>query len=477
MALSITINKVAVADSFAAGTKVANIVVSGGTSPYSYSLASGGDYFQIEGTEVRVIADMNIDNIQSFSVFAEDSTSGEPVSGVSEEVYPNITAKIQSRFKSAGKVYKITQDIDLGHGRLTVPSSCTLDFQGGSFRNGSIVGNNTKVRAAKQQIFYNIESINSSWDIDWAYPEWFGANPHAEVDSWEAITKAFSMIYHVRLGEGTYYVSKPIRIKIRYKLEGESQESIICPLSSVESLDSILWIADVYSYSYGFVRNLSINGGNKAKYGLKCYYVSNTSVIENLIIRNCTEAGLYLTRCWYAVFRNIKSENCKYGFYLYGLYRNDEEGLETTDAINGVQFDSCWLNHNTESALYIYRGGSAISFTSCTFENSGGEQEIKIEAQYNDITFYSCYWETDKKMVDAEPVYVKAASLNFIGGILHQRSDSAAYMRTGVFQSISFMGCIWRNSGNNSTASPLIDVSTSPVLAFGTMPYTATTFN
>ena len=143
MALSITINKVAVADSFAAGTKVADIVVSGGTSPYSYSLASGGDYFQISGTEVQVINEMNISNIQSFSVTATDSTSGTALTVTSEEVYPNLTAAIQSRFNSPNKIYKITQDIDLGHGVLTIPSSCTLDFQGGSIRNGNVTFSST----------------------------------------------------------------------------------------------------------------------------------------------------------------------------------------------------------------------------------------------------------------------------------------------------------------------------------------------
>ena len=112
MALNITINKVDAADSFAAGTKIADIVVSGGTSPYSYSLASGGDYFQISGTEVQVINEMNISNIQSFSVTATDSTSGTALTVTSEETYPNLTAEIQSRFNSAGKIYKITQDIE-----------------------------------------------------------------------------------------------------------------------------------------------------------------------------------------------------------------------------------------------------------------------------------------------------------------------------------------------------------------------------
>lgn len=145
MALSITINKVAVADSFAAGTKVADIVVSGGTSPYAYELATGGDYFQISGTEVQVKADMNIENIQSFSVTATDSTSGTAQTGTSEEVYPNLTAAIQSRFNSGGKIYKITQDIDLGHGVLTIPYGCTLDFQGGRIINGTVQLKNTKV--------------------------------------------------------------------------------------------------------------------------------------------------------------------------------------------------------------------------------------------------------------------------------------------------------------------------------------------
>ena len=145
MALSITINKVAVAASFSAGTKVADISVSGGTSPYAYELATGGDYFQINGTEVQVKADMNIDNIQSFSVTVTDSTSGTALTATSDVVYPPISAKIQSRFNSANRIYKITQDIDLGHGVLTVPSVCTLDFQGGTIKNGTITLNKTKI--------------------------------------------------------------------------------------------------------------------------------------------------------------------------------------------------------------------------------------------------------------------------------------------------------------------------------------------
>ena len=145
MALSIKINKVAVALSFSAGTKVADIIVSGGTSPYAYKLTTGGDYFQINGTNVQVKANMNIDNIQSFSLSVTDSTSGTALTATSDVVYPAITAKIQNRFNSANKIYKITKDINLGNGTLTIPTGCALDFQGGSIINGTITLNNTKV--------------------------------------------------------------------------------------------------------------------------------------------------------------------------------------------------------------------------------------------------------------------------------------------------------------------------------------------
>ena len=52
---------------------------------------------------------------------------------------------IQDKFNKPNVIYKITKDIDLGNGVLTIPIGCTLDFQGGSFTNGTIILNNTKV--------------------------------------------------------------------------------------------------------------------------------------------------------------------------------------------------------------------------------------------------------------------------------------------------------------------------------------------
>nr|DAG98279.1 MAG TPA: Sphingomyelin phosphodiesterase [Crassvirales sp.] len=163
MALNIIINKVSVAASFAAGATVATAVASGGTAPYIYSLATGGDKFAINSSTgvVTTIAAMDITNIASFSVTATDSTTGTALTGTSDVIYPPIQAAIRSKFDRTNVIYKITKDIDLGHGVLTIPEGCTLDFQGGSFRNGTIIGNNTKVIDGVYSYLKNIELTGS----------------------------------------------------------------------------------------------------------------------------------------------------------------------------------------------------------------------------------------------------------------------------------------------------------------------------
>lgn len=52
---------------------------------------------------------------------------------------------IQDKFNSKNVIYKITSDVDLEGGTLTVPAGCTLDFQGGSINNGTVRGNGAYV--------------------------------------------------------------------------------------------------------------------------------------------------------------------------------------------------------------------------------------------------------------------------------------------------------------------------------------------
>lgn len=164
MALSLTINKVNVAASFAAGATVANAVASGGTAPYVYSLATGGDKFAINSSTgaVTTIANMDASNIASFSVTATDSTTGTPLTITSDIVYPNIQAKVQNKFNKPNVIYKITKGINLGNGILTIPSGCTLDLQesGGEISNGVLyISSNTTIKSNLNNILNNLTIV------------------------------------------------------------------------------------------------------------------------------------------------------------------------------------------------------------------------------------------------------------------------------------------------------------------------------
>lgn len=52
---------------------------------------------------------------------------------------------IQDRFNGSNVIYKITKDTDLKGETLTIHEGCTLDFQGGSFKNGVLILINTRV--------------------------------------------------------------------------------------------------------------------------------------------------------------------------------------------------------------------------------------------------------------------------------------------------------------------------------------------
>ena len=70
---------------------------------------------------------------------------------------------IQDKFNKAGVIYKITSEIDLGGGTLNIPSGCTLDFQGGCIKNGSVNGNGCLIQGDASKCsatFNNVKYFN-----------------------------------------------------------------------------------------------------------------------------------------------------------------------------------------------------------------------------------------------------------------------------------------------------------------------------
>lgn len=401
MALNITINKTAVAASYPAGSTVATAVASGGTTPYTYSLATGGDYFNIDSSTgvVTTKALMDAGSIQSFSVTATDSNS-TPESITSGVVYPNIQAAIQNKFSESNMIYKITKDIDLGNGILTIPDNCTLDFQGGSFNNGTIVGSNTKIESGLTKIFGTDITLSGTWIADSLSPEHFGTTGVDATQDTTYIQKALDCcaainIKTVKLQNKIYQINSSLLIQSNIKLEGAT--SRVWNNGSATILSLAENIVGISVESTGVeINDLKITG-NATNTGIsftnRSYYFSGNKIIttglgigfdiqsswtyifnlcrieggtigfkiqegtsgtfNSCVAFSCTEYGFYVNKLNYGSFNGCGTDGCKYGFYF-------------TDACRGVTLSSCGCE-NTQVGGYMVKCGARAYVTITAF--------------------------------------------------------------------------------------------------------------
>ena len=132
----------------------------------------------------------------------------------------------QSMICWSDTIYVIQYDYDLEGKTITIPSKCTLDFQGGGFSNGTVVGDNTKIEAGLEKIFGAI-TINGSWDVAAACPEWFGALPDGVHDCTESIQDTINNFDIVKLNNGIYFIGNTIQVRSNITLFGEKGKTII----------------------------------------------------------------------------------------------------------------------------------------------------------------------------------------------------------------------------------------------------------
>ena len=91
--------------------------------------------------------------------------------------------EIQQMFSKSNMIYKITKDIDLQGGTLTIPEGCTLDFQGGSFSNGTIIGNNTDIdieKCVNVDLSGTFSNLHTTGDLSFSTLEQYQLFPKIE---------------------------------------------------------------------------------------------------------------------------------------------------------------------------------------------------------------------------------------------------------------------------------------------------------
>ena len=301
-----------------------------------------------------------------------------------------------SDFTKTNHIYKIVDYIDLQGETLTMPANCTLDFQGGSFSNGTIIGSNTKIKAGLQKIFNTDITLSGTWIADSLSPEHFGIIGIDATQDTTYIQKALDCcsainIKTVKLQNKTYQISSSLLIQSNIKLEGAASRvwnnGSATILSLAENVVGItvestgVEINDLKitgnttntgisftNRSYYFSGNRIITAGLGIGFDIQSSwtYIFNLCRIEGGIIGfkiqegtsgtfnscvafSCTEYGFYVTKLNYGSFNGCGTDGCKYGFYF-------------TDACRGVTLSSCGCE-NTQVGGYMVKCGARAYVT------------------------------------------------------------------------------------------------------------------
>lgn len=134
----------------------------------------------------------------------------------------------QAMVNTANTIYHIQYDYDLNGQTITIPAGCVLQFEGGSIKNGILVGSKTGIVALNDNIFKfdrTKDYLQGSWKIEAWNAQWFGAVPDGVctengstttftgTDNYEAIQTALDTAYKCfphkcLLPNGNYRISQ-----------------------------------------------------------------------------------------------------------------------------------------------------------------------------------------------------------------------------------------------------------------------------
>lgn len=283
-------------------------------------------------------------------------------------------------------IYVISYDYDLRGQTITVPENCVLQFKGGSIKDGTIIGNNTKIETPSISIFGTNIVLSGSWKVQEVYPEWFGAKGDNSTDCTIAIQKAIDFAElissNVKISSGEYIIKNTLYIKkqSRIHITGDGKYKTFIYLNSDTQLESMI---DINSkevttyYQYIKIADLSLYAEGNATYGI---YAPKLTLSE---IHNITIFGTayYAMRIEYGWSNTIY--NC--------LFSRGNNGIFLYRSANAIMMRQCSFTSLEGIAVYL-EAGNGISMFDCDFEFVK-EVPIYIKSRVTNLTINGCYFE------------------------------------------------------------------------------------
>lgn len=242
---------------------------------------------------------------------------------------------IQNKFKKTNTIYKITKDMDLEGSTLIIPVGCTLDFQGGSFKNGTINFNNTLL---KGRVNINCNIITGTIKNEQIYVNWFN------VDN-TGISEDTALINYILQTA----VNKTVIFDGIYKIDpiassSKEYDGGIRPVSNqtLKFTDGSKLIIDKQSALYFSI--------------LSIYRVENVSIyganIEGDINTHSTDQGEYGFGVAISSSKNINLYNCRSSYNWGDGYIFLSTGSEESNNFD-CNLYNCEAHYNRRQGLSI----------------------------------------------------------------------------------------------------------------------------
>lgn len=353
----------------------------------------------------------------------------------------------QDMINKENTIYNIQYDYDLNGKSINLPSNCILEFTGGSLNNGTIIGNNSKIKGDLIQIFKINTIINGSWDIIESYPEWFGEKTST------SIQLCLDYFPVVKLTNSEYICNTALVISDSAKiLKGEGNNTILdfstCNAEVCINMSAFRTVLkDLIVKTNNFVENQT---------GISFIYSTENGQIENVIVQGFYN-GININKTWYSVLNNIRIRNISpqgYGMIIGSLTDSSKE------EVNNISFNNIWIEGGINSVVFNNVTLGAVVFDTCTFESTQ-ETALKTLSQVNGaISFKNCYFEKNylnsNRTTESVTLWYKGTNdiqAYFDGGLYRDQSSIKSY----IVDNASFISPMYVANTMNFAVDRVID--------------------
>ena len=329
-----------------------------------------------------------------------------------------------------GAKYVIQWDYDLGGETVEVPENCILEFDGGSLRNGHLVGNNTKIINNSDAFIFNNVEISGNIKNDYLVGDWFINDPeHADTGINNAVSSAYlTKTYEVRLMNDHYSIYNPIKLYNMCRLIGKGEirtpsrgnYSDICSVTYITvraNVDGIVVTPYQYNSEGGegqfslnsvAIKNVFICGNTKnskkihfdntikSNYGIHIYNIHGeypitfrNSNFQNVGVNNF-RYGIFIDNCGYypsgsAEWRKVVCSNNHIGLVIRGKGKDADNGSHGVWT-NCFLISSCIFANNYLGGVYIDNipQTELVKFSDCVFEGNGNNYNLSMIKDINE---------------------------------------------------------------------------------------------